>query len=158
VEASVYLVDRVATACLLIVATACAHQPVPLDARHVLLDQREREFFATLAAASDADAMAGFFADDAVIHVANMPAIEGRSAIREFYGNLFRFLDASESVPDATHVSASGDMAYGTGRASNEFGGPQGPVRYTGKYILVWRRVAGEWRIVLYGVSSDQPS
>lgn len=49
------------------------------------LDQRQSESFAALEA-RDADTTAALFADEAVVHVANMPPIEGRSAIREFYG------------------------------------------------------------------------
>jgi ketosteroid isomerase-like protein len=100
--------------------------------------------------------MAGLFADDAVLHVANMPPVQGRDAIRRFYGNLFGFLSASAATPETLHISAGGDMAYGVGSATNEFRGPQGPAVYAGKYFLVWRKVADEWMVVLYGVSSNQ--
>jgi ketosteroid isomerase-like protein len=140
-----------------VLATACAHQrPDPAGARPAL-DARQAEFFAAMAD-RDADRLAGLFANDAVLHVANMPPVEGQAAVREFYGNLFGFLIGSRATPGATYMSASGDMAYGTGSTANEFRGLDGAVTYRGKYVLVWRREAGDWRVALYAISSDQPA
>jgi ketosteroid isomerase-like protein len=140
-----------------LLAAACAHgPPVSLDVERHELTQRQNEFFGAMAA-RDADRMARLFADDALLHVANMPPVEGRDAVRRFYANMFGFLSASTATPEALHISAGGDMAYGVGSASNEFRGPQGPAVYAGKYLLVWRKVADEWLVALYGVSSNQP-
>jgi hypothetical protein len=49
-------------------------------------------------------------------------------------------------------------MAYGIGVTTNAFRGPDGGVRHTGRYVMVWRRDRGEWWIVLYGLSSNDPS
>jgi hypothetical protein len=49
-------------------------------------------------------------------------------------------------------------MAYSFGRTSNQFRGPEGPVAYTGKYVLVWWKLGGQWMIVLCGVSSNEPA
>lgn len=147
----------------LLLATSCAHQPpiaATAAAAHpatAALEERQAEFFAALAA-RDADRVAALFSDDAVLHVANMPPVEGRAAIRQFYGRMFGFLSASSATAETTQVSESGDMAVSIGRSANEFRGPEGPVEYAGKYVLVWRRLAGDWRIVLYGISSNQPA
>lgn len=124
------------------------------DARE-RLDQRENEFLAALAA-RDADGTAELFAENGVLHVANMPPVEGRDAIRGFYGNVFGFLTASEAHPRSSRLSDAADMAYSIGTTSNEFAGPDGPVAYAGKYLLVWERLEGEWMIVVYSISSDQ--
>lgn len=140
----------------LVVAAACArHRPVPLDVERERLSQRQSEFLTALAA-KDADIVAAFFSDDALLHIANMPPIEGRGAIRQFYGNLFGFLSSSNALPEMIQISDGGDMAYGTGRATNEFRGPHGPTEYTGKYLLIWRKLASDWMIVLYAVSNNQ--
>jgi hypothetical protein len=44
-----------------------------------------------------------------------------------------------------------------SGGVANAFRGPQGPIEYAGKYLLVWRKLADDWVIVLYGISSNQP-
>jgi ketosteroid isomerase-like protein len=149
---------RVAAVMLALLATACGHgRPMAGDPERALLEARQEEFHAALAA-RDADRTAALFAETAVLHVANMPEVRGRAAILAFYGNLFGFLSASTAVPGALHLAASGDLAYGTGTAANVFRRPDGGTQeYTGKYVLVWRRLEGEWRIVLYGVSSDRP-
>jgi ketosteroid isomerase-like protein len=116
--------------------------------------RRQSDFLAALRA-RDADRTASHFADDAVLHVAERPAIRGRAAIREFYGNVFRFLSSSASTPPHVSVSQSGDMAYTTGAVANVFAGQQGQLQFTGKYLLVWERRAGEWFIVAYTLSSD---
>jgi predicted enzyme related to lactoylglutathione lyase len=85
-----------------------------------------------------------------------MPTIQGRSAIRNFYGNVFRSLQASDAVPDRIRVSAGGDMAWSSGQVSNAFastdGSDEGPVAYTGRYLLVWERRGEEWFIVVYSL------
>lgn len=150
----------IAALAALLAAPCAAQDPAARDAavpeRPPALDERQSEFFGALAA-GDADAVAALFTQDAVVHVADMPAIEGRDAIRRFYGNLFGFLVATRSTPEAVRVSADGEMAYSVGRTVNEFRGRDGPVEYAGKYLLVWRREAGEWRIAAYSVSSDAP-
>jgi ketosteroid isomerase-like protein len=140
----------------IVLATACAqHRALSPDLGRDRLDRQQEEFIAALAN-RDAERMTALFAEDAVLHVANMPPIEGRDAIGRFYGNLFRFLSASAATPERLELSGSGDMAYEIGKASNEFRGPQGTMGYTGKYLLVWRRIDGDWRIVLYSVSSNE--
>lgn len=126
-----------------------------VDAERELLDRRQREFLTALAT-KDHRVAAQFFADDATLHIANMPAVQGRSEIVRFYANLFRFLEASAVTPETMHMSDSGDLAYSIGRASNTFRGAQRLTEYSGKYLLVWRKHEGRWAIAAYSVSSDQ--
>ncbi len=140
---------------MLVFATACAHhRAVPLEVGRELHAEREREFLAALAT-RDADSVAAFFADDAVLHIASMPPIEG-AAIHRLYQNLSSFLVRSDARPEGSYVSATGDMAYSIGRTSNEFRTPEGSVVHSGKYSLLWRRVGDDWLVVLYSVSSNQ--
>ena len=119
------------------------------------LEARQTAFLSAMAD-RDAEVVAELFAPDAVVHVAGMPPLQGREGIRRFYGNVFEFLEASRVMPAALHVSAAGDMAWGHGETRNEFRGPEGPVAYGGKYLMVWRKVEGDWLIAAYGISSDQ--
>lgn len=137
--------------------TACAHRPaIDPATEHNRLEQRQATFLSAFAA-RDLDQATEHFATDAVLHVASMPAIRGRSAIREFYGNVFRFMTASEATPETTRLSGSADMAYTVGRVTNTFRGEQGPVEYEGKYLLGWERREGTWSIVFYSISSNRP-
>jgi ketosteroid isomerase-like protein len=120
------------------------------------LDRMQNAFFAAVAA-QDTDKILELFAESAVVHIANRPPIEGREAIGQFYSTLFGFLSASTALQESINISESGDMAYSFGRTINEFRDPQGTIEYTGKYILIWEKHEGEWMIILYGISSNQP-
>jgi ketosteroid isomerase-like protein len=146
---------RLIIAAGIVVAGACAHRPATsIDAEQDRVEQRQTAFLAALAA-RDADGVAVHFAPDAVLHVANMPAIHGREAIGTFYGNVFRFMAASQATPETPRVAANGDMAWSAGRVVNAFQSPQGTTEFTGKYLLVWERREAEWQIVVYAVSND---
>jgi len=144
------------TAITLLLGAACAHQPPLADgAERQRLEQRQGEFLAGLSE-QDLERTTALFADDAILHVANMPPIRGRDAIRQFYGNVFRFLTASAPEPETLRLSSGGTMAYSTGGVTNVFEGEQGPIENVGKYLLIWERRDGDWSIVVYSVSSNQ--
>jgi len=144
------------TAMAVLLGAACAHQPPLADgAERQRLEQRQSEFLAGLSE-QDLERTTALFGDDAILHVANMPPIRGRDAIRQFYGNVFRFLTASEPEPETIRLSSGGAMAYSTGSVTNVFDGEQGPLENVGKYLLVWEWRDGDWSIVVYSVSSNQ--
>jgi ketosteroid isomerase-like protein len=137
--------------------SACAHRPpIALEAERTRVEERQGGFLAALGE-RDVERVAGFFAEDAVLHIAGMPAVRGRKAIQRFYANVFRALSASTATPELLRVGSGADLAYGAGRVTNIFAGGAGPVEYAGKYLLVWERRGGEWWIMAYGVSSDRP-
>ncbi len=143
-------------ACLLaLVSSACAHRPSPaLEAEQRVLQQRESAFLAAADARNLEQTMA-YFAEDAVLQIAQQEPREGADAIRQFYGNVFRFLGASTATPERLRLSRSADLAYSVGRVRNVFRGETGAVEYAGKYVLVWEKRAGEWQIALYGLSGN---
>lgn len=106
----------------------------------------------------DADRTAALFAEDAMVHVAERPPLRGRSAIREFYGNVFRFMRAARATPETLRMAESGDMAYGTGSVVTSFESDEGVVEYPGTYVLVWEKRDGRWSIVVYSISNDGPA
>ena len=120
------------------------------------LRARDASFQEALAA-KDAEQAAAHFADGAVLHIANMAPVHGGEAIRDFYGNVFRYMESSAPESEVVRASNSGDVGYSMGRVTNVFAGEQGPAEYEGKYILVWERAAGEWQIAAYSVSSNSP-
>jgi ketosteroid isomerase-like protein len=143
----------IATAVLL---AGCALQRPQSGDGQALLDQRQQAFRAALEA-RDAERMAALFSENAVLHVANMPPIEGRRAIHRFYQRVFGFLAASNAVIEHTRVADSGDLAYSIGSVRNTFEGADGPVSYAGKYLLIWSRSGHDWTIDVYSISSNQP-
>jgi ketosteroid isomerase-like protein len=136
-------------------AAGCASAPAVEVNERQALEMRQNELFAALGA-RNAAAVGNHFAESAVMHVANAAPIEGRAAIESFYANLFRFLDSSEMTPSVLEISREGDMAYGLGASTNVFRRGEELTSYEGKYVLVWRKFDGDWKLVLYAVSSNQ--
>jgi uncharacterized protein (TIGR02246 family) len=144
----------IAALAFLAVIAGCAHRsavPGPDQA----LQERQEEFIAALLA-RDADRVSGFFAEDAVVHVANMPPMQGRDAIHRLYENVFRFLRSSEYALRDTRVSGSADMAWSTGSVTTVFEGREGPAEFPGKFLLVWQHRGGAWQVVAYSVGNDR--
>jgi ketosteroid isomerase-like protein len=139
--------------------TGCAPRAVPAEAptggAPDALHSRQASFLAALAE-RDVHRTMDHIADDAVLHIANMPAVRGRAAIAGFYGGIFRAMSATRPTIEQTRVSAAGDLAYSTGRVINTFLGPDGPVEYEGKFFLAWEYRDGRWLVTVYGVTGDR--
>jgi uncharacterized protein (TIGR02246 family) len=101
------------------------------------------------------DDLVDLYGTDALVLRPNVPAVRGASAIREFF---FALLDSGfgdvEIEPLRTEVV--GDVAYEAGRCTMLI-----PVAVSkrreerGKYLTVFARQSGEWKIVTDSWSSD---
>lgn len=143
-------------ALIVTLAGGCAHRPpAPAAPDPAELEQRQGDFLEALIA-KDPDQVAAHFAEDAVIHIAKLPPIRGREAIRQLYRNIFRHLRASTYTPEVLRLAGGGDMAYSAGGVTTAFDGEQGLVEYPGKYLLIWERRDRDWSIVAYSISNNQ--
>jgi ketosteroid isomerase-like protein len=101
------------------------------------------------AASKNADAVAAFYAVDAIAYPPNMPAAVGRAAAREVWAA--GFADSTYTISWTTTVAGaakSGDLGYTAGTYQESYRGADGnPVTVTGKYLCVWARQAdGSWK------------
>lgn len=110
------------------------------------------------ARAGDADEFAAAFASDGRLLFPYAPAAEGRMAIRE------RFAENSRApgfdvrwTTRQVEVSAAGDLAWSTGRYTLAMETPDGPVRDEGKFLSVWEKVGGEWKMAADMIATDLP-
>jgi uncharacterized protein (TIGR02246 family) len=97
----------------------------------------------------DAAAMADLYTSDGVIFPERSQSITGREAIARYWtprpGRR-----VTRHVLKPTRVVVDGDHAYDHGTfeiAGERDGTPWGPLR--GKYVVVWRRDQGRWRMQL---------
>ena len=81
----------------------------------------------------------------------NAEPVVGHEALRAQWEALFALEGSWESAE--AHVSASGDMAYDFGTAMIDAG--DGPM--PSKYLVVWVREDGEWKIAVDMFSPNQP-
>ncbi len=99
----------------------------------------------------DADRVAAFWIDDAVIYTAGRPPVAGKQALRAMVaknrstpGFTIRW-ETTESV-----IARSGDLAYTFGPYRITAPRPDGSlVTQTGHSICVWRREHGTWKCSL---------
>ena len=97
----------------------------------------------------DAGAMTDLYTDDAVIFPERSAAISGSEAIRRYW-TLPAGRRITRHVVTPEHIRVDGRHAYDHGTfeiAGVRDGKAWGPAR--GKYVVVWRREPGGWRIHL---------
>ena len=98
-----------------------------------------------------------FFAPDAIIQMGNAPQIQGWDALLELYETVLGATLEFEGTTTDIVPAASGDLAYEYGINRFVFESPEGPVEDFGKYLLVWKKIDGEWFVVAIAASSDAP-
>ncbi len=107
--------------------------------------------------AKDTEATAAFFAEDGAIMPANSPSIVGRDAIKEWFDLWMTNTDVvSTFSPDTIEVAASGDLAYDRGTYQFSLQTPDGLIEDDGKYVIVWKKIDGEWLALLDMSSSNR--
>jgi ketosteroid isomerase-like protein len=101
------------------------------------------------AARGDLDEVASYWTPDAVLHVPNAPALEGRAAIRAFLGETAQQPGFSLSWhATGASVSEDGSLGYTHGPYVLTLEGPYGDlISLQGTYLTVFERQGdGGWR------------
>jgi ketosteroid isomerase-like protein len=98
-----------------------------------------------------------FWAEDAVVQGAGIPAVTGRTAIGNLYHEFFTTMGVKELVgtPSRLEMARSGDLAYETGVNRMVIRTPSGDVLDMGKYLIVWKKIDGEWYVATLSFTSD---
>lgn len=98
------------------------------------------------------------YADDAVFLPPNMPPVEGKDHIQEWFAQRMSTPGYSASfVPTRIIVSKSRDMAYDLGAFRVTISGEQGkPIIRLGKHLMTWRKLSGRWRVTAESINYDQ--
>jgi uncharacterized protein (TIGR02246 family) len=126
-------------AVLLAFGTAVAAQQ---DVRRAVEAQNKR--FVAAAAKADTAAIGGLYTDDAQAFPPNSDVVKGRAAIQQMWKGVFDSGVAGASL-ETSDVESQGDLAYETGRYEMKL--KDGKAADRGKYVVVWKRIGGEWRI-----------
>jgi uncharacterized protein (TIGR02246 family) len=112
--------------------------------------------------AKDADKILARYADDASLHLPNMPMVKGHEAMRPVLKEMLSDpnLDLQFSVSTA-EVSKAGDLAYTQGTYSMTTTDAKSKKAMTekGKYVTVYRKGAdGSWKAVQDINNADAPA
>ena len=131
---------RKCLATLLICATA-----VPAMAQDISGAQQASQRFTTAMSSGDPAPAASLFVDDGVVLPPGRDAINGKSEIGQFLGNM------SRAVKDLKYTSESlKPIGDATAREVGSFsfqGKRQGSAAVTGKYLIIWTKAGSDWKI-----------
>jgi uncharacterized protein (TIGR02246 family) len=153
-----YRATRTALPALVALAAACA-TTTRVDRASEEQRIRQLDQQALRAAHSkDAAAFASLYAEDAVHMPSNAPVTRGRDAIRNAWAETFRIPGVSVNFgATRIEVAESGDLAYVTGtyRLSGDM--PGGHLDDRGNYVVVWKKIDGQWKAVADAGASELP-
>ena len=102
--------------------------------------------------AKDVDKILALYTDNAVFMPPNKPLLRGRGSLKGFYDGLLTggSKDLKLTVSD---VAGHGPLAYESGSYSMV----NGTVPDRGKFLFIFRNMAGTWKIEYTSWSSDLP-
>lgn len=108
--------------------------------------------------ARDLDHVVAAYAEDAVYLPPHHAAVHGRNAIREYLKGPLAH-GVTDLHFEVTYIKDLGDLAWDVGTYTMTVPQPDGKKKQDrGKYLTVWRREGGAWKIVADAFSSDLPA
>ena len=143
----------------LAVASACTVAPKvdPIVEMHAIRAQDAA--FSAAVAKLDVVATAALYAPDATILPPGLPAVHGPDAIRTMLASLFTAPGLSITLrPQRIDIAAAGDLATDQGEVEVGMNTAEGPVIEVSKYLEVWRKVDGEWKLMYDTWNANTPS
>jgi uncharacterized protein (TIGR02246 family) len=119
----------------------------------------KNEAFGAAFAAQQADALAAAYTADGVVMPPGMPAVTGRDNIQATFAGMFGGMPEGVTLTlRTTQVTANGPVAVERGVYTMTGPGPDGsPMESTGKYLVEWRKVDGEWFMAADVWNADMP-
>ncbi len=136
--------------CAALLLTGCA-QKGDLEAERTAVLQADREWL-TAVQSKDVERTVSFWSDDAVLMPPDMPPMAGKEAIHRYVSESMKLRGFSLTWrTEQVSLSASGDVAYATGRNRFTLHNEKGEqLIFHGKGMTVWRKQHdGSWRCVL---------
>jgi uncharacterized protein (TIGR02246 family) len=100
--------------------------------------------FAAAVSRGDATAVGALYSGKAQVFAPNAPVVAGRTAIEAMWKGVFGAGIAGASLT-STEVETHGETAIESG--TYEMTLKDGKVADRGKYIVIWKRENGQWRI-----------
>ena len=112
-----------------------------------------------LVKAKDAPGIAKMYSEDGAVMPPNAPIGKGSAAIQQTWASMMGTPGFDLTfAPEQIVISSSGDMALDRGTYALKVAPAGKPQTDTGKYVVVWRKIGGEWKAVADIFNSDLPA
>ena len=112
-----------------------------------------------LVKAKDAAAIAQLYTEDGAVMPPNAGIGKGREAIQKTWAGMMNTPGFDLTfTPEQIILSGSGDMALDRGTYRLAVAPSGKAMNDTGKYVVVWRKVGGEWKAAADIFNSDLPA
>jgi uncharacterized protein (TIGR02246 family) len=134
-----------------LVLAGAAHAGAPDKATIQALDDQ----FDAAVRAGDAAALSMLYAEDATLMPAGAPRMDGRSAIKAYWGaGMAQIGDAALTADDVKLLGP--DYVREVGHYALKTKGPPS-MTISGKYIVIWKREGGTWKLWTDIWNGDSP-
>jgi ketosteroid isomerase-like protein len=146
---------------VLLVLSACQNNKADINADAKAIHNLEDQWSSALQV-RDMDKVLSFFASEGVEMDPNLPIFVGPKAIREvnesWLSDTTILFKTFTYTIDPIEVSASGDLGYARGTSRVKKTTPKGPVEIRTKWVDIWKKIDGKWKVVVNISNSDNPS
>ncbi len=107
----------------------------------------------------DFAAIAALYTSNGLLLPSNSPAVEGPKAIVDVWKSWGELPNVEIAFgANRVEASSSGDMAYDYGWYTFAFDTDDGRVTDEGKYIVVWKKVGGAWKVAADIFNTNLPA
>lgn len=141
-------------ACLLVVCAACTGGTEEQAAKRIESLQQQ---WVDAVARGDVETIVGLYAEDAWFLPAGSEPLHGRDAIRGWWQKTLEDppWQSLKFGPTEIRFAEGGDMAYDVGSSRTTVAGDDGKTVRKGKYLVVWKKIDGEWKVVADAFNSN---
>lgn len=139
---------------LIIALVACGRPSAEPSPELRALDDQFEEAFNT----GDFDALAALFSEEVRFLPPGYELREGHEVVTETFREFMEeYGERSAKITrDPIEAMVAGNIGYVVGTSTRE--GPDGETLSRGKYVDIWQRVNGEWKITNHMGNDDRPS
>jgi uncharacterized protein (TIGR02246 family) len=110
--------------------------------------ERANRAFEQAVAAGDVERVGSLYTSDAIAFPPDAPMVRGRDAIKQLWGGVIRDMGLKTVTLRTVDVERAGHTAYETGEATLRLEPRGGQASSAAiKYVVVWKRADGQWRI-----------
>jgi ketosteroid isomerase-like protein len=143
-----------------VIVTACATSAPATDpkADEAAIRALDEQWSAA-ANKRDLEATLAFYSAAGATMWPDAPTSHGAAEIRAAWTELFKVPGISlKFVPDKISIAQAGDLATDEGRAVIGVSTPAGQSVDTTKYLVIWRKENGTWKVLYDSYSSNKPA